>query len=184
MKAFLAAAALPFVAGCASLVQSADGDTSAEYQPPKSWASAVTFQFQDPRFELPPRGSHTTRIEFNDGNRMRVVTKSDLAELPHGGISTPWYRLRPTRGEPVTIRVTLEHPGGARTVADYPLFAQRDEFYSVGAGVLTRESRPWEPSHAANSLAFPVHPAGSTQPGDSLWISHSVRLKSCFNCPT
>jgi hypothetical protein len=111
-----------------------------------------------------------------------VVTNTDLFTTAGGEVRTPWYRLRP-REDPITLRVTVEHPGGVRTTAEYPLFVKKDEFYSVGAHVYTRQPAPSHlPYLDINPVSFPLNPRAGGQPGDSLWVSFYITRRDCFNC--
>lgn len=166
--------------GCVSFLYPRRADESTESEPPRSWSSAVTFQFSDA--SVHPFASHRTRIEFHDGVRPRVVTVDDLMNVREYDERTPWYRLRRSS---ITVRVTIEHPGGYQTVAEYPLSVERDEFYYLSALVYTRGPEPMgRPPHSHPPVSFPLHPMAQAQPGDSLWIGYNQRGRYCFDCPT
>jgi hypothetical protein len=170
------------IAACAGLQPSAP-DVTTEFEPPDAWRSGVKFTLSDRVVHDDSRVNYSTRIEFTGGGRLWVVSNRDLFQAI-GEVRTPWYRLSPQE-DPIMLRFTIEHPGGAQTMAEYPLFVKRDEFYSVGAHVYTRKPAP---SHAPyldiNPVAYPLNPTAQAQPGDSLWISFTVTPKDCFNCPT
>jgi hypothetical protein len=182
LRAALLASVLGTVAACAGLHPTVPEVTTA-FEPPAAWQSGVRFMLGDPVIHH-PGVNYSTRVEFVSSSRAWVVTNGDLFEASNGEVRTPWYRLRP-REDVIPLRFTVEHPGGARTVAEYPLFVKRGEFYSVGAGVYTRKPAP---SHAPyldiNPVAYPLNPAVAAQPGDSLWISFTSKTRDCFDCPT
>jgi len=170
------------MSGCAGLLQPGVSDVSTDFEPPRAWRSGIRFTLGDPVIHR-PRVNYATRVEFASGGPSRIVTNRELFTAPNGEVSTPWYRLSPNEA-PILLRVTVEHPGGARTRAEYPLFVKKGEFYSVGAHVHTR--RP-APSHAPyldlNPVSYPLDPNAAAQPGDSLWISFTIAYRECFNCP-
>jgi hypothetical protein len=178
----LAGAALLCAApACAGLAPTV-ADVSTAFEPPRTWDAAVFFVFGDSAFV--PGADYATRIEFNDGVRQHVVTSRDLFDAPTGERRTPWYRLRPDLGGLTTlIRVTLEHAGGGRTTADYPLTIRSDEFVTVLANVYTRDPNEWYISMPRDRKPFALHPSARAQPGDSLWVSHAARQRECFGCP-
>lgn len=176
------AALFSSVYGCAGLLQPSVSDVSTDFEPPRAWQSGVRFWLGDPVLHH-PRVKHTTRVEFVSAAQRRVVTHRDLFTASNAEVSTPWYRLRPGE-DPVALRFTLEHPGGAQTIAEYPLFVKKGEFYSVGAHVHARQPAPsHHPFLDTNPVSFPLHPDAAAQPGDSLWVSFYVTLRECFNCP-
>jgi len=157
-------------------------DVSTDVEPPRSWDAAVFFTFADSAWV--PGADYRTSIEFHDGSQQRTVTARDLFDAPTGETRTPWYRLRPGRdGFSTVVRITLEHAGGARTTADYPLTIQRDEFVTVLARVYTRDRNEWYISMPRHRKSFPLHPSARAQPGDSLWVEHTGRNRECFDCP-
>lgn len=168
-------------AGCATLLDPAAADQSRSTEPPKGWEAAVAFVFADPRFISGV--DYTTRIEFHDGLRTRTVTGNDLFQTRTQGIRTPWYRLR-TRGVFSTIlRVTINHPGGAVTVADHPLSVPRDDFYDVHIRVVGRNPE-LHGSSVTRATSYPLAAGANRPAGDSLWIAYFVRGRYCFDCPT
>lgn len=175
---------------CAGLTPTA-AELSTAFEPPQGWDAAVFFVFRDSAFvpsaddsAFVTRPDYAATIEFDDGVRQRVVTSRDLFDAPTGESRTPWYRLRPGRGGAVlVVRVTLDHAGGGRTTAEYPLTIQRDEYVSVYAGVYTGNPREMYLSMPRDPRPFPLHRSARAQPGDSLWISHAVRNRECFDCP-
>lgn len=175
------AALLCAASACAGLTPTST-DLSTAFEPPRSWDAAVLFAFGDSAFV--PHADYATRIEFHDGVRQRVLTARDLFDAPTGEKRTPWFRLRPGRsGAPVAVRVILEHPNGAQTVADYPLTVRRDEYVSLEAIVYTRDPNEWYISMPPHRKSFPLHPSARAQAGDSLWIFHGARNRECFGCP-
>jgi len=189
IRATLAASIILCAAtGCASTARPAASrdpvlDESSLFEPPSDWAAAVAFAFADSAV-LPTARFHT-RVEFDDGLRHRTVTVADNLPELLGGPRTPWYRLRPGRDTTViSIRFTLEHESGARTVAVYPLRVSKDEFFDVYAGVYTREEpRAGSPPPSPSSRGYPLAPSAAAAPGDSLWVWYHLRGRSCFHCP-
>lgn len=178
----LLAALLCSVSGCAGLLQPGVPDVSTDSEPPSAWQSGIRFWLGDPVIHH-PRVNYTTRVEFASGRQNRTVTNRDLFTAPSGNVVTPWYRVGHEE-DPVMLRITVEHLGGARTTAEYPLFVKKGEFYSVGAHVHTRHPAPSDsPYLDVNPVSFPLHPDAGAQPGDSLWVSFSVAHRDCFNCP-
>lgn len=163
-------------------------EISTAYEPPRSWNAGVYFVFQDsasvrPEHMVSPRPDYAARIEFDDGLQERVATGADLFHAPMGEIRTPWYRLRPGRsGVTTSVRMILEHAGGGRTVADYPLTIRRDEYATVIATVYTRSPDERYISMPRYRRSYPLHPSARQQPGDSLWIEHAITDRACFYC--
>jgi hypothetical protein len=179
----LIGAALVLAASACAGLPPTGADLSTAYEPPRSWNAAVYFTFGDSSWV--PNADYATVIEFHDGVRQRTVTADDLFEAPTSERRTPWYRLRPAEGGLTTVfRVTLEHAGGARTTAEYPVTIRRDEFVTVHARVYTRDPNEQYLSMPPYRRSFPLHPGARAQPGDSLWIEHGGRGRDCFNCPT
>ena len=78
----LVAALLCSVAACAGLHNPTDVEdvSRAVGPPPRAWRAAIAFYLQD-----------STRVEFFDGTRTRVVTSEEGMETAMG--RTPWYRV-------------------------------------------------------------------------------------------
>jgi hypothetical protein len=176
----IGAALLCATSACAGLPR-AGADLSTAHEPPRSWDAAVQFTFSDS--SRASNVEHATVVEFHDGVRQRAVTARDLFTTPENQVRTPWYRLRPGKdGLPAVFRVTLEHAGGARTTADYPVTIRPDHFVTLSAGVFKHDHIPRSMSEPLYR-SFPVHPAARTQPGDSLWIGYWLNGRHCFGCP-
>jgi hypothetical protein len=186
----IGAAAVCAASACVGLTPTG-AELSTAFEPPQSWDAGVFFVFRDSSFvpsaddsAFAPSADYATTIEFYDGARQRVITSRDLFDAPTGESRTPWYRLRPDRaGAELVVHVTLEHAGGGRTTAEYPLTAHRDEYVTVYADVYTRDSGERYLSMPPHRRSFPLHPSARAQPGDSLWISHATRNRECFDCP-
>jgi hypothetical protein len=171
------------ITGCAGFLQPSVPDVSPHFEPPRAWGSGIRFRLGDPVIHH-PRVNYTTRVEFVSGRKSRIVTNKDLFTSSNGAVITPWYRADPME-DPITLRITVEHSGGVKTTAEYPLFIKKGEFYSVGAHVHTRQPAPSDsPYLDINPVAFPLNPNAAAQPGDSLWVSFSVASRECFDCPT
>ena len=183
LRAALFAALLSSAGGCAGLMQRGVREVSADKEPPQTWQAGVEFLLGHPVLHQ-PRVNYTTRVEFTSGATRRVVTNAAVFTSPGGQVRTPWYRLRPGE-DPIALRVTVEHPGGVRTTAEYPLFVKKGEFYSVGASVYTRQPAASHlPYLDINPVSFPLNPRAAAQPGDSLWVSIYITPRDCFNCIT
>jgi hypothetical protein len=132
-----------------------------------------------PRIDI-PRTNYSTRVDFVSGSKARAVTHQDMFEAPNSEVRTPWYRLWPV-AHPVTLHVTIEHPDGARTVAEYPLQVRAGEFYMVVAAVYKRSTIPFPGTIAGeNSVSYPLNSRVTASPGDSLWISYYPIGRECF----
>jgi len=167
---------------CVGILSAGRVDSNPDAEPPTSWPAAMQFVFQD---TSRARAAHTTRIEFHNGKAVQAVTNRDLVSASNGReLITPWYRVSPPREGSLTLRVSLNHPGGRRTVADYPFRVERDNFYTVYAAVYKRDpnSPPWV-GMPINERGYPLNPAATVQPGDSLWIAFQVHSRDCFGCP-
>lgn len=183
----LGATMLCTAAACAGIA-SAGSEVSAAYEPPRSWNAGVRFVFVDSTLIRPPdvvspRPDYAARIEFDDGVQERVATGSDLFRAHTGESRTPWYRLRSGRsGITTTVRFILEHAGGGRAVADYPITINLDQYVTVLARVYTRPPDEWYISMPRYRMSYPLHPSARQQPGDSLWIEHAATDRACFDC--
>jgi hypothetical protein len=144
----------------------------------------VTFSFPDST--LTPGVNYATRIEFSDGVRERVVSAADLFTPSQNAVRTPWYRLRPSETVSASaVRVIIEHRGGVRSVAQYPITFRGDEFYRIHAGISNRRRERadgWPPEPSLRG--YPLNSRAGAEPGDSLWIFYSSRDRRCFRCPT
>lgn len=173
------------LSSCAAILSSAAPEAAPRSEPPESWPSAIQFLFQDPSVD---KGvSHNSRAQFHDGTRPREVTNRDMVRVPGPALDliTPWYRLRPPAQGSVSLRVILEHADGAVTAADYLLPVHEDLFYTVYAVVGTRDpDAPRWAGMPSDLRGYPLSSPTRSSPGDSLWISHSVRSRECFACPT
>jgi hypothetical protein len=166
-------------ASCANILHSGIPDMTTDSAPPESWQAGVVFSLSDSAIHY-PNGNFQTRVEFSNKSRRRVVTNRDLFEDRGGAVRTPWYRLWPGEDQ-VALHVTITHPGGAQTVAEYPLFVQTDGFYTVAVGVYTR-TPPANPAAdgTTNLMSYRLNPAARASVGDSLWISSGSIPRVCF----
>jgi hypothetical protein len=176
----IAAAMLCTSASCVGILSSRDTSSNPESEPSRSWPSAIQFVFPDTGAG---RVHHTTRIEFDDGRAVQVVTNRDLVPASQGRLTTPWYRLVPPGEGPLNVRVLLKHPDGSRTEANYPLPVRRDLFFEVFAAVYKRDPNapPWI-GMPMDERGFPLNTTAA-QAGDSLWIAFRVYSRECFGCP-
>jgi hypothetical protein len=140
----------------------------AEGPPPETWKAAIAFDLQD-----------STRVEFFDGVRTRVVTSRDGMEANFG--RTPWYRVHLRDTLSTTLRVRIEIPGADAITAEYPLMVQRDVFYGVWIGVSGGDPRLI--ISAQEPRSYPVPPAVQKSPSDSLRIFWGGRSRNCWTCP-
>lgn len=136
--------------------------------PPRAWRAAVAFYLQD-----------STRVEFFDGARTRVVTSGDGMEAAQG--RTPWYRVHLDDTLTTMLQVRVAFPGVGVTTAEYPLTAQRDAFYSVWIGTSGYDAR--RIISAQEPRSYPIPAAVQKTPSDSLWIYWGARSRSCWTCP-
>lgn len=139
--------------------------------PPASWRAAVAFYLED-----------STRVEFFDGVRNRVVTSRDAMEAEAAFGRTPWYRVHLKDTLATVLRVRMEFPGAGAATAEYPLLVQRDAFYGVRIGVSGFPGR--RVIGARDPRAYPVPPAVQRTPSDSLWIYWGARGRDCWDCPS
>jgi hypothetical protein len=137
--------------------------------PPAAWRAAVAFYLGD-----------STRVEFFDGVRTRVVTSRDGMEAALG--RTPWYRVHLRDTVSTVLRVRMEFPGAGAATAEYPLLVQRDAFYGVRIGVSGFSGR--RVTGAQDPRAYPVPSAVQRTPSDSLWIYYGARGRDCWTCPS
>lgn len=136
--------------------------------PPEAWRAAIAFYLQD-----------STRIEFFDGVRTRVVTSGEGIEAAHG--RTPWYRVHLRDTLTTVLQVRVRFPGVGETTAVYPLTVQRDAFYGVWIGVSSYDAR--RIISATEPRSYPLPPGVQKTPADSLWIYWGARSRSCWDCP-
>ena len=174
------AAAIAFlIAGCASLPTGAS-DQSADLVPPASWGAGINFTLSADRGS--PPFPYSTRVEFNDGKRTRVVTEADVFQRPEETPRTSWYRVNPAT-TPTVLHVTLSRTGSPTVSVDYPLVVQQDRFYTVSAGIGTNRYGLGVPPVTTNARGYALPPGFSPLATDSIWISYSTRERSCFACP-
>lgn len=166
--------------GCTTILgPGGGGDTSRAAEPPASWESAVLFQFQDSLRDS--AANFAARVEL-DGRF--TVTGRDLYLTDSHFLRSPWYRLRVAEPRHIQVRVMLEHPRGARTVAEYPILVERDEFYYVLFGVGTLEpEQPHRPYVVRELRKYAIPAEARRQPSDSLWIGYYTQGRYCFSCP-
>jgi hypothetical protein len=137
--------------------------------PPVTWDAAISFFLGD-----------STRVEFFDGQRMRVVHARE--GLPAAFGRSAWYRVRPRPTFATTIRVTAEFPGHGTVTAEYPLSVEQSTFYTVSAFRLSRS-----PSlmlvGAHEPRGYPIPPGARVEASDSLWVAWSAQTRACWDCP-
>lgn len=137
--------------------------------PPRAWKAAIAFYLQD-----------STRVEFFDGVRTRVVTSREGMEEALG--RTPWYRVHLRDTLSTVLQVRVEFSGVGEATAAYPLTINRDAFYGVWIGVTGFDARRL--IGAAEPRSYPVPQAVQKTPTDSLWIYWGARSRSCWTCPS
>lgn len=159
-------------------------DESRLPEPPAEWVSAVTFSFPDSSTRVGV--DYATRIRFSDGMRERTLTAAELFTSSDNSLRTPWFRLRPSGKQSApSINVIIEHRGGIRSVAEYPITFRTDEFYIFHAGVANRaREREGGWPLPVSLRGYPLNPAAGAAPGDSIWIFYTSRDRGCFWCPT
>lgn len=170
--------------GCMTLMgPGSSRESSRAAEPPASWESAILFQFRDSLSD--PLADFAARVEFGQGGTARrTITGRDVYLTESSFLRTPWYRLRVAAGPQVALRVVLEHAGGGRTVAEYPLTVRRDEFYYVLFGVGTRQPpEPHRPELIRELRTYPLPENARRQASDSLWIGYYAQGRYCFMCP-
>jgi hypothetical protein len=158
---------------------------STEYEPPRSWAGAVTFMFLDSVQQ--PDADFRMTISFHDGQRMRTLTTRDVISWDNGDFRTRWYRLyAPADSEPATtFLIKAQHASGAETIAEYPLTLDRRAAYRIAAVVQTYVPDPTRPSPwVSGRRSYPLHPTAAHPPSDSLWVLYTTRSRECWRCPT
>jgi hypothetical protein len=167
----LAASVFAAVAACTGLRHPTEmEDVSYEVgPPPKAWKSAIAFYLQD-----------STRVEFFDGVRTRVVTSREGMEAALG--RTPWYRVHLRDTLTTELHVRVEFPGVGESTAAYPLTINRDAFYGVWIGVTGFDARRL--IGAGEPRSYPVPQAVQKTPTDSLWIYWGARSRGCWTCPS
>jgi hypothetical protein len=137
--------------------------------PPPEWQAAIAFRIGD-----------STRVEFFDGERSRVVTSSDRIEAAFG--RSAWFRVRPRDTFSTVLLVTVTYPGQGVTTAEYPLTIQRDAYYEVS--VIRLAYSPRSTMIGAQEVrSYAVPPSVQQMPGDSLWIFWGARSRRCWSCP-
>lgn len=177
-------AMLAAAGGCSTVLgPGGGGETSRAAEPPASWESAILFQFRDSLSDQAVR--FAARVELDvDGPARRTVTGDAVYMTESSFLRTPWYRLRVTEPRQMVIRVVLEYPHDARTVAEYPLTISPGEFYYVLFGVGTLEpEEPNRPYIIREMRKYAVPAEAIQQPSDSLWIGHYTQGRYCFACP-
>jgi hypothetical protein len=174
-------AALFWAAGCTPLLPGGRSvDTSTALQPPSSWAGVLTLVFYDSTTR--DYAHYRMTVDFFDGRKWRTVHPVDVRPRTIED-RTPWYRLFLARNEvaEIPIRITVDHDGGYRTVAEYPLAVETTAAYYVRAFLDTRTPDPLRP--VPPSAGYPLHPHAPVAPSDSLWVIVSARDRLCFRCP-
>jgi hypothetical protein len=137
--------------------------------PPRAWKAAIAFYLED-----------STRVEFFDGVRTRVVTSGEgMGEAALG--RTPWYRVHLGDTLATVLRVRMDFPGGEVATAEYPLTVHRDAFYGVWIGVSGFDAR--RIISAQQPRSYPVPLTVQKMPSDSLWIYWGARSRNCWSCP-
>lgn len=137
--------------------------------PPRAWKAAVALYLPD-----------STRVEFFDGVRTRVVTSREGMEAALG--RTPWYRVHLRDTLATVLEVRVEFPGVGATTVAYPLAIHNDAFYSVRIGVSGYDPR--RIIGAKNPQSYPVPAAVQTTTSDSLRIYWAARSRDCWTCPS
>jgi hypothetical protein len=170
MARLLGAALLCCASACTGLRHPTDVEdvSRAVGPPPKAWTAGIGFYLQD-----------STRVEFFDGVRTRVVTSQEGMEAALG--RTPWYRVYLTDTLATVVRVKVTFPGVGETTAEYPLTMQRDAFYGVWIGVAGYDPRYI--ISAREPRSFPIPAAVQKMPSDSLRIFWGAHTRSCWSCP-
>jgi hypothetical protein len=135
--------------------------------PPAAWDAAISFFLTD-----------STRVEFFDGRRTRIVYGRDRLEY---GRET-WYPVRARPTFSTTIRVTAIFPGHGTVTAEYPLTVERGSFYTVSA-VPMSDSPSRRLIGAQEPRSYPMPPGARREPSDSLWVFWSGRTRDCWTCP-
>jgi hypothetical protein len=137
--------------------------------PPPSWEAAISFMLAD-----------STRVEFFDGRRTRVVHARE--QLPERLGASAYYRVRPRDTFSTTIHVTADFPGQGTVTAEYPLNVKRGEFYTVRAYPSSRNPERVLIS-AREARSYPIPVAARREPSDSLWVFWTAQTRECWNCP-
>jgi hypothetical protein len=164
------AALLCCVAACAGLRHRAEVEdvSRAVGPPPGSWKAGIGFYLQD-----------STRVEFFDGLRTRVVTAQEGMESAQG--RTPWYRVHLADTLATVLHVKVTFPGLGEATAEYPLIVQRDAFYGVWIGVAGYDPR--YVISAREPRSYPIPAAVQKMPSDSLRIFWGAHTRDCWSCP-
>lgn len=136
--------------------------------PPSPWKAAIAFYLQD-----------STRVEFFDGVRTRVVTSREGMDAALG--RTPWYRVHLRDTLTTQLHVRIGFPGVGTATAEYPLTVQRGAFYGVWIGTSGYDAR--RIMSAREPRSYPVPPEVQKTPSDSLWIYWGARDRKCWTCP-
>lgn len=173
-KALMRTAALVLAAlsGCTAIRHpSAQEDVwrSAE-PPPPAWEAAISFFLAD-----------STRVEFFDGQRMRVVHARERLSERFG--ASPFYRVHPRPTFSTTIHVTAEFPGHGTVTAEYPMNVERGAYYTVSAIPSSRNPERVLIS-AQGARSYPMPAGARREPSDSLWVFWTARTRECWTCPS
>jgi hypothetical protein len=183
---YLALLCVSFIFGTACtplLPGGTNTDTSTAAEPPRSWAGVLTLVFYDSTTS--PYANYEMTVDFHDGRRWRTVRADELIVRP-AYERTPWYRLYFPRNEEteIPIRFTVDHEGGYRTVAEYPLKVETTAIFNVGAFIHTYVENPTRPEHTLyGRRGYPLNPQAPAVPTDSLWVAFTICDRSCFWCP-
>ncbi len=171
LRRWMAAGLFCAAQGCAALRHPTELEdvSHAVGSPPRAWNAAIAFYLQD-----------STRVEFFDGVRTRVVTSRDGMEAALG--RTPWYRVHLRDTLTTVLHVQLEVPEAGATIVEYPLTVQRDAFYSVWIGISGYDARRIISAQEPRSYAVPA--AAQKTASDSLWIYWGARSRDCWTCPS
>ena len=124
----------------------------------------VRFSFRTDGFEL---GSGGLTIQFSDGDRTRVVRKSDFRAGAGGAVSEVF---RTGRSGSLSVDVLLEDADGARLGSGRVLLPLQDDWEWLVSVVLSDRNPAVDCARCAGVRAFPLEPDLARSPADSLFV--------------
>lgn len=163
-------AAVLLCSGCTGLHGITDPDDVSRSlePPPRDWEAAVLF-------DLWP----SSRVEFYNGKRSRVVTPAD--SIPDAFGRTAYYRAYVRDSSATVFHIRVRDSFGADTNVHFPLRIERGAFYAILVRLGTYDSR----SLGTNRFrAYPIPVSAQKLPSDSLYITWGARSRDCWTCPT
>jgi hypothetical protein len=153
--------------GMQGITESGDVSRSPE-APPLDWDAAVSFDMGD-----------SSRVEFFDGRRARVVSSTE--SMPEALGRTPYYRVYVRDSAATAFQIRIRQANGSFLSADHLLRIERDAFYTLVIRLGTYDRRSLG---TTAYRAYPIPASAQKLPSDSLYVSWGARARGCWTCPS